>query len=149
MASNNVIRKSLEEFSNPLVYKFLQHDRFDMELWCEYFKVVVCFVTQSTLQIEKYPELKKRQVLQNYGDMRVTMGFQVLSMWSQLGDKKCNFIPFMIGPILEITLVPETSLRKSTIEVFYDMIQCEQHESERDGKVDLVEKQNHKISQNI
>lgn len=32
----------------------------------------------------------------------------------------------MVGPFLEITLVPELSLRKATLTVFYDMIQCEQ-----------------------
>lgn len=32
----------------------------------------------------------------------------------------------MVGPFLEITLVPELSLRRATLTVFYDMIQCEQ-----------------------
>ena len=126
IASNSVIRKCLEEFSKPLVYTFLQNDTFDVELWREYFNVVVSYVTQRSLQLEKYPDNKSRKILKMYGDMRVTMGFQVLSMWFQLGNKKSNFIPSMVGPILEITLVPETSLRKSTIEVFYDMIQCEE-----------------------
>lgn len=32
----------------------------------------------------------------------------------------------MVPNFLEITLVPELSLRKATLTVFYDMIQCEQ-----------------------
>lgn len=31
----------------------------------------------------------------------------------------------MVGPILEVTLVPETELRKATIPIFFDMMQCE------------------------
>lgn len=42
-----------------------------------------------------------------------------------LGQNKIKFIPAMVGPILEVTLVPETELRKATIPIFFDMMQCE------------------------
>lgn len=40
-----------------------------------------------------------------------------------------KFIPAMVGPILEVTLVPEPELRKATIPIFFDMMQCEHHVS--------------------
>lgn len=33
----------------------------------------------------------------------------------------------MVGPMLEMTLIPETELRKATIPIFFDMMQCEFH----------------------
>lgn len=42
-----------------------------------------------------------------------------------LGPHKMKFIPAMVGPILEVTLVPEPELRKATIPIFFDMMQCE------------------------
>lgn len=36
-----------------------------------------------------------------------------------------KFIPAMVGPILEVTLIPEPELRKATIPIFFDMMQCE------------------------
>lgn len=36
-----------------------------------------------------------------------------------------KFIPSMVGPILEATLVPEPDLRKAIIPIFFDMMQCE------------------------
>lgn len=42
------------------------------------------------------------------------------------GQRKIEFIPGMVGPILEMTLVPELELRKSTIPIFFDMMLCEQ-----------------------
>lgn len=36
-----------------------------------------------------------------------------------------KFIPAMVGPILEATLVPQPKLRKATIPIFFDMMQCE------------------------
>lgn len=41
------------------------------------------------------------------------------------GPHKMKFIPAMVGPILEVTLVPEPELRKDTIPIFFDMMQCE------------------------
>lgn len=43
------------------------------------------------------------------------------------GPHKIKFIPEMVGPILEMTLVPEIELRKATIPIFFDMMQCEFH----------------------
>ncbi|CDQ92828.1 unnamed protein product [Oncorhynchus mykiss] len=31
----------------------------------------------------------------------------------------------MVGPILEMTLIPEEELRRATIPIFFDMMQCE------------------------
>lgn len=58
--------------------------------------------------------------------MRVQMGFQIVNMWSNLGDCKFHFIPSMVGPFLEVTLVPETELRKATLHIFYDMLEADQ-----------------------
>lgn len=43
------------------------------------------------------------------------------------GSEKLKFIPAMVGPILQATLVPEPDLRKATIPIFFDMMQCEHH----------------------
>ncbi|KAK1793794.1 hypothetical protein P4O66_001523 [Electrophorus voltai] len=59
--------------------------------------------------------------------MRRQIGFEIRDMWYNLGPHKIKFIPEMVGPILEMTLVPETELRKATIPIFFDMMQCEFH----------------------
>ena len=35
------------------------------------------------------------------------------------------FVPSLVGPFLEVTLVPETELRKATLPIFLDMMECE------------------------
>lgn len=150
LAANNVIRKTLEEFAKPLVYRFLGPNTFDSQLWWSYFSLAVAFLTQPCLQLEQYHEAKRRKILHSHGDMRVLMGFQILSMWSQLSEYKLHFIPTMVGPFLEVTLVPEPSLRKATLAVFYDMMQCEQDsrnsfrlvESELIDKLDMLINEN-------
>jgi dedicator of cytokinesis protein 3 len=149
MSVNHIIRKALEEFAKPLVYRFLGQS-FDSQLWCSYFNLAVTFLTQPSLQIEHYHEAKRRKILTLYGDMRVSMGIQILSMWSQLGNHKLHFIPSMVGPFLEVTLVPEPDLRKSTLSVFYDMMQCEQADrgSFRLVESELIDKLDILISEN-
>lgn len=150
LAANNILRKALEEFAKPLVYRYLDASNFDSQLWWSYFSLAVAFLTQPCLQLEKYHDAKRRKILHEFSDMRVLMGFQILSMWSQLGEHKLNFIPSMVGPFLEVTLVPEPALRKATLTVFYDMMHCEQIargsfrlvESELIDKLDLLISEN-------
>lgn len=64
-----------------------------------------------------------------YKDMRREMGFEVRSMWFNLGQNKLKFVPSLVGLILEMTLIPEPELRKATIPIFFDMMQCEFYSS--------------------
>ncbi|XP_046396689.1 dedicator of cytokinesis protein 3 [Ischnura elegans] len=150
MASNRVLLNALQELSQPLVFRFLDHNHFDHQLWSNYFNLAVSYLTQPALQLEKFSEARREKIVEKYGDMRVLMGFQILSMWSHLGEHKIHFIPSMVGPFLEVTLVPESELRKATLHIFFDMMECEQQargnfkqvESELIDKLDILISEN-------
>uniref|UniRef100_A0A1Y1KZG9 C2 DOCK-type domain-containing protein n=1 Tax=Photinus pyralis TaxID=7054 RepID=A0A1Y1KZG9_PHOPY len=152
MVANNVMLKALQELAQPLAFKFLdtRTGYFDKELWTSYFNLAVDYLTQQSLQLEQFSEVKREKIIEKYGDMRVLMGFQILSMWSQLGEHKLHFIPSMVGPFLEVTLVPEIELRKATLHIFFDMMECEQKvrgnfrqvESELIDKLDILISEN-------
>ncbi|KAG8186361.1 hypothetical protein JTE90_026781 [Oedothorax gibbosus] len=146
MLTNHVVLCALQEFSQPLTIDFLDGLDFDEQLWSSYFSLAVAFLTQPALQLETFSDVKKDKIIEKYGDMRVLMGFQILSMWDKLGDHKIFFIPVMVGPFLEVTLVPEIDLRKATLPIFFDMMDCEQRirgnfkqvESELIDKLDIL-----------
>ncbi|KAF2896229.1 hypothetical protein ILUMI_09945 [Ignelater luminosus] len=152
MVANNIMLKALQELAQPLAFKFLdiRAGYFDKELWTSYFNLAVDYLTQQSLQLEQFSEVKREKIIEKYGDMRVLMGFQILSMWSQLGEHKLHFIPSMVGPFLEVTLVPEIELRKATLHIFFDMMECEQKvrgnfrqvESELIDKLDILISEN-------
>ncbi|XP_015795969.1 dedicator of cytokinesis protein 3 isoform X2 [Tetranychus urticae] len=128
MVSNHIILCSLQEFSIALTEDFLGYEMggsFDVQLWNSFFNLSVSFLTQSALQLENFSPSKREAILNKYQDMRVLMGFLILSMWEKLGDQKAHFIPSMVAPFLEVTLVPEKELRKATLPIFYDMIDAE------------------------
>ncbi|OAD58785.1 Dedicator of cytokinesis protein 3 [Eufriesea mexicana] len=149
MQANSIILKSLQELAQPLAFRFL-HGIFNSQLWSTYFNLAVAYLTQPSLQLEQFSEVKREKIVEKYGDMRVLMGFQILSMWSYLGDRKLEFIPGMVGPFLEVTLVPESELRKATLHIFFDMMECEQRargnfksvESELIDKLDILISEN-------
>lgn len=150
MQTNNVILRSLQELAQPLAFRFLHNNTFDYKLWSAYFNLAVSYLTQPSLQLEQFSEVKREKIVEKYGDMRVLMGFQILSMWSHLGERKLEFIPGMVGPFLEVTLVPESELRKATLHIFFDMMECEQRargsfksvESELIDKLDILISEN-------
>ncbi|KAL1512882.1 hypothetical protein ABEB36_002392 [Hypothenemus hampei] len=152
MLTNNVILKALQEFAQPLAFKFLDSKAgyFDKELWTNYFNLSVDYLTQKSLQLEQFSDVKREKIIEKYGDMRVLMGFQILSMWSQLGECKLHFIPSMVGPFLEVTLVPEIELRKATLHIFFDMMECEQRArgNFRQVECELIDKLDILISEN-
>ncbi|GFR93576.1 dedicator of cytokinesis protein 5 [Elysia marginata] len=82
-------------------------------------------VGQDSLQLDSFSISKRNKIISRYKDMRRETGFEIRSMWFKLGPNKINFIPELVGPVLEMTLIPETELRKATIPIFFDMMHHE------------------------
>uniref|UniRef100_A0A8C5NAJ9 Dedicator of cytokinesis 5 n=1 Tax=Gouania willdenowi TaxID=441366 RepID=A0A8C5NAJ9_GOUWI len=120
-----VFLRAINQYSEVLNMYFLDQAHFEIQLWNNYFHLTVAFLTHKTLQLESFSQEKRNKILNKYGDMRKTIGFKMRDMWYNLGPHKMRFIPTMVGPILEVTLVPEPELRKATIPIFFDMMQCE------------------------
>uniref|UniRef100_H2MHI8 Dedicator of cytokinesis 5 n=1 Tax=Oryzias latipes TaxID=8090 RepID=H2MHI8_ORYLA len=125
MVQMQVFLRAINQYSNVLNMYFLDPAHFELQLWNNYFNLCVAFLTHKTLQLESFSQERRNKILNKYGDMRKTMGFKIRDMWYNLGPHKMKFIPAMVGPILEVTLVPEPELRKATIPIFFDMMQCE------------------------
>uniref|UniRef100_A0A3B4AZV2 Dedicator of cytokinesis 4b n=1 Tax=Periophthalmus magnuspinnatus TaxID=409849 RepID=A0A3B4AZV2_9GOBI len=128
LVTNNVIITTVLYLSEPLRKNFL-NDKFDYKVWDSYFYLSVIFINQPCLQLESFSPSKRKKILEKYGDMRVMMGCEIFSMWQNLGEHKLNFIPAMIGPFLEVTLVPQPDLRNVMIPIFHDMMDWEQRRS--------------------
>ncbi|XP_016889524.1 dedicator of cytokinesis protein 4b [Cynoglossus semilaevis] len=128
LVTNNVIITTVLYLSDALRKNFLS-DSFDYKVWDSYFCLSVIFINQPCLQLESFSPSKRKKILEKYGDMRVMMGCEIFSMWQNLGEHKLNFIPTMIGPFLEVTLVPQPDLRNVMIPIFHDMMDWEQRRS--------------------
>ncbi|NXI28539.1 DOCK5 protein, partial [Sterrhoptilus dennistouni] len=125
MMQSRVFLRAVNQFTSVLNCFFLDEKSFELQLWNNYFHLAVAFLTHESLQLETFSQAKRSKIIKKYGDMRKEIGFKIRDMWYNLGPHKIKFIPAMVGPILEVTLVPEPELRKATIPIFFDMMQCE------------------------
>ncbi|XP_045051649.2 dedicator of cytokinesis protein 5 [Desmodus rotundus] len=125
MTQSRVFLRAINQFAEVLTRCFMDQASFELQLWNNYFHLAVAFLTHESLQLETFSEAKRTKIVKKYGDMRKELGFRIRDMWYNLGPHKIKFIPSMVGPILEVTLTPEVELRKATIPIFFDMMQCE------------------------
>ncbi|XP_034517137.1 dedicator of cytokinesis protein 5 isoform X3 [Ailuropoda melanoleuca] len=135
MTQSRVFLRAINQFTEVLTRLFMDQTSFELQLWNNYFHLAVAFLTHESLQLETFSQAKRNKIvkksflvydlLPRYGDMRKEIGFRIRDMWYNLGPHKIKFIPSMVGPILEVTLTPEVELRKATIPIFFDMMQCE------------------------
>lgn len=133
---NHIILNAMKHLS-----KFIR-DRFscpfEQHLWSNYFHSSISFLTQPSLQIEKFAPCKRNRILAKYKDMRHEMALEVRNMWFNLGTNKLSFVPSMVGPFLEMMLIPDEQLRRDTLPIFFDMIQCEFNEPVSNGRSDAM-----------
>ncbi|XP_065350993.1 dedicator of cytokinesis protein 1 isoform X4 [Cloeon dipterum] len=127
MLQNSVILKSLRFFSHTIRDYFT--NPFEQQVWSNFFYCAIAFLTQPALQLDNFSANKRARIVSRYKDMRRETAFEIRAMWFNLGSQKIQFIPNLIGPILEMTMIPEVELRKATIPIFFDMMQCEFYSS--------------------
>lgn len=127
MHQNTVILESLTQFSRVIMDNFL--NPFEQQVWSNFFHCSIAFLIQPPLQLDQFNENKKSKILSRYKDIRHETANQIRSMWMNLGEHKTHFVPQLVGSILEMSLIPELELRKATIPIFFDMMQCEYYTS--------------------
>ncbi|XP_076229499.1 dedicator of cytokinesis protein myoblast city isoform X7 [Nomia melanderi] len=127
MLQNSIILKSLRYFSGTIRDYFFKN--FEQQAWSNFFHCAIAFLTQPTLQLEMFTPSKRNRIVSRYNDMRRETAFEIRSMWFNLGLHKILFVPALVGAILEMALIPESELRKATIPIFFDMMQCEFYSS--------------------
>ncbi|KAJ0050076.1 hypothetical protein NL108_011796, partial [Boleophthalmus pectinirostris] len=147
MVQNRVFLRAINIYADTMNQKFLNDNNFEVQLWNNYFHLAVAFITQESLQLQHFSPTKRNKILAKYGDMRLLIGFAIRDIWYKLGNHKICFIPDMVGPILEMTLIPEEELRKATIPIFFDMILCDHEHSGNFNKFEneIIQKLDHEV----
>ncbi|KAA8581416.1 hypothetical protein FQN60_002997, partial [Etheostoma spectabile] len=135
-----VFLRAINQYAAVLNKKFLDQTNFELQLWNNYFHLAVAFLTQESLQLENFSSDKRAKIFQKRALAKDSGNTATYTQYIHCvpddkkklveknpGPHKIRFIPEMVGPILEMTLVPEIELRKATIPIFFDMMQCEFH----------------------
>jgi dedicator of cytokinesis protein 3 len=135
--------RSLEKLSSILIDSFLPHsdeaDQFNTELWRAFFDTLLKLVGSDALALETFPEQKRRAVWKIAGDVRELGADLLRRSWDaigwetspedklqygleKLGGYQVQYVPGLVGPIVELCLSVHEGLRSVAIQVLQTMI---------------------------
>lgn len=138
--------KTLEYLAGILLDSFLPDpddaEDFNTELWKSFFTVLLKLVGSDALALETFPEQKRRAVWKIAGDVREHGAELLRRTWEAIGwdtssDEKqqyglakmggyqVQYVPGLVGPIIELCLSVHEGLRRVAVEVLQSMIVSE------------------------
>ncbi|KAI2642298.1 SH3 domain-containing protein [Xylaria nigripes] len=115
---------------------------FDTELWRLFFMTLLKLVGSGCLALETFPEQKRRAVWKIAGDVREHGAELLRQTWkavgwdtsaeermryglSKMGGYQVQYVPTLVGPIIQLCLSVHGGLRKVAVEVLQSMIVSE------------------------
>lgn len=114
-------------------------DQFEMELWKAYFNTLLSLVSSSELTLETFSEQKRRAVWKIAGDVRQDGAELLRRTWNllgweateddqrryhiaRLGGYQVQYVPTLVGSIVELCLSMHEGLRRVGVEILQTMI---------------------------
>jgi hypothetical protein len=129
-----------------LLDTFLPHpdqaENFNTDLWKMFFATLLKLVGSPSLALETFPEQKRRAVWKIAGDVREDGAELLRRTWeaigwetsaderlryglTKMGGYQVQYVPTLVGPIVELCLSVHEGLRRMAVEVLQTMIVSE------------------------
>ena len=133
----------LESVFDVMISKLIptpeEADDFNTELWDKYLRTLLLLVRSKTLALETFPEQKRRAVWKIAGDVREQGATLLRRSWEaigwetgmeeqkrfglvRLGGFQVQYVPGLVGPVVELCLSVHEGLRGVAIRVLQAMI---------------------------
>lgn len=138
--------RALQYLAGILLESFLPHpdeaENFSTELWKLFFTTLLKLVGSPSLALETFPEQKRRAVWKIAGDVRDHGAELLRRTWeaigwettieeraryglAKMGGYQVQYVPTLVGPIVELCLSVHEGLRRMAVEVLQTMIVSE------------------------
>lgn len=143
---HNSTMRTLQYLASILLDSFLpdpdEAEEFNTELWKMLFSTLLMLVSSPSLALETFPEQKRRAVWKIAGDVREHGADLLRRTWeaigwdttpeererynlSKMGGYQVQYVPTLVGPIVELCLSVHEGLRRMAVEVLQTMIVSE------------------------
>ncbi|KAJ2973082.1 hypothetical protein NQ176_g6802 [Zarea fungicola] len=137
---------TLQYLATILLESFLPHpddaETFNTDLWKLFFETLLTLVGSPCLALETFPEQKRRAVWKIAGDVREDGAALLRRTWeaigwestmeersrygvAKMGGYQVQYVPGLVGPIVELCLSVHEGLRRMAVEVLQSMIVSE------------------------
>ncbi|CAJ2512045.1 Uu.00g076700.m01.CDS01 [Anthostomella pinea] len=138
--------RTLQYLASILLESFLPQpddaEDFDTELWRMFFTTLLKLVGSRCLALETFPEQKRRAVWKIAGDVREHGAELLRRTWeavgwetspdersryglAKMGGYQVQYVPTLVGPIVELCLSVHGGLRNMAVEVLQTMVVSE------------------------
>ena len=138
--------RTLQYLSSILLETMLPHpdeaENFNTDIWKMFFTTLLTLVGSSSLALETFPEQKRRAVWKIAGDVREHGAELLRRTWeaigwdtspderqryglTKMGGYQVQYVPTLVGPIVELCLSVHEGLRRMAVEVLQTMIVSE------------------------
>ncbi|RSL97621.1 hypothetical protein CDV31_012947 [Fusarium ambrosium] len=138
--------RTLQYLASTMLDSFLPDpddaESFNTELWKLFFTTLLKLVGSTSLALETFPEQKRRAVWKIAGDVREHGAELLRRTWeaigwettpdernrynlSKMGGYQVQYVPTLVGPIVELCLSVHEGLRRMAVEVLQTMIVSE------------------------
>ncbi|KAL2140830.1 hypothetical protein VTI28DRAFT_3194 [Corynascus sepedonium] len=138
--------RTLQYLAGILLESFLpdpdEAENFNTELWKLFFGTLLQLVGSPSLALETFPEQKRRAVWKIAGDVREHGAELLRRTWEaigwettveeraryglgKMGGYQVQYVPTLVGPIVELCLSVHEGLRRMAVEVLQTMIVSE------------------------
>jgi hypothetical protein len=138
--------RTLQYLAGILLESFLPHpdeaENFNTELWKLFFTTLLKLVGSPSLALETFPEQKRRAVWKIAGDVREHGADLLRRTWeaigwettveeraryglAKMGGYQVQYVPTLVGPIVELCLSVHEGLRRMAVEVLQTMMVSE------------------------
>ncbi|TAQ87457.1 hypothetical protein B7494_g4212 [Chlorociboria aeruginascens] len=138
--------KTLQYLAGILLETFLPHpdeaENYNTDLWKVFFTTLLKLVGSNALALETFPEQKRRAVWKIAGDVREHGADLLRKTWeaigwdpsldeqqkyglAKMGGYQVQYVPALVGPIVELCLSVHEGLRRVAVEVLQSMIVSE------------------------
>ncbi|KAL2167255.1 hypothetical protein VTG60DRAFT_1483 [Thermothelomyces hinnuleus] len=138
--------RTLQYLAGILLESFLpdpdEAENFNTELWKLFFTTLLQLVGSPSLALETFPEQKRRAVWKIAGDVREHGAELLRRTWeaigwettleeraryglAKMGGYQVQYVPTLVGPIVELCLSVHEGLRRMAVEVLQTMIVSE------------------------
>ncbi|KAF7544942.1 hypothetical protein G7Z17_g9550 [Cylindrodendrum hubeiense] len=140
------IMRTLQYLASIMLVSFLPDpddaESFNTELWKLFFTTLLKLVGSTSLALETFPEQKRRAVWKIAGDVREHGADLLRRTWeaigwettvdersryslAKMGGYQVQYVPTLVGPIVELCLSVHEGLRRMAVEVLQTMIVSE------------------------
>ncbi|KAM5351865.1 hypothetical protein ACJ41O_004588 [Fusarium nematophilum] len=138
--------RTLQYLAGTMLDSFLPDpddaESFNTELWKLFFTTLLKLVGSTSLALETFPEQKRRAVWKIAGDVREHGAELLRRTWeaigwettldernrynlAKMGGYQVQYVPTLVGPIVELCLSVHEGLRRMAVEVLQTMIVSE------------------------